>query len=102
MALLRGSGFIVTGRTLNVAAAEQASALGAALHAAVAAGVYKDLDSAARKMTQPPPRKFAPRKESTAVYDKLYAEYVRAHELFGRDPNSILKRLKSIRIAAVK
>jgi L-ribulokinase len=92
----------VTGRTLNVAAAEQASALGAALHAAVAAGVYEDLDAAARKMTQPPTRKFVPHKESTAVYDQLYADYVRAHELFGRDPNSILKRLKSIRTAAAQ
>jgi L-ribulokinase len=92
----------VTGRTLNVAAAEQASALGSALHAAVAAGVYKDLDSAARKMTNPPTRKFVPNKSATAIYDQLYAEYIRAHDAFGRDPNSVLKRLKAIRAAVDK
>ena len=85
---------------LHVAAAEQASALGAALHAAVAAGVYTDLSAAASNMTEPPRRKFVPDAKSTAVYDQLYAEYVRLHELFGRDPNSILKRLKAIRANA--
>jgi L-ribulokinase len=90
----------VTGRTLNVAAAEQASALGAAMHAAVAAGVYKDLGAAAGSMTAPPSRKFVPNEKSTAVYNELYAEYVRVHELFGRDPTSVLKRLKNIRVAA--
>jgi L-ribulokinase len=87
----------VTGRTIKVAAAEQASALGAAIHAAVAAGIYKDFDSAARKMTEPPRRHFVPNKKATAVYDQLYAEYLRAHNEYGRDPNSILKRLKAIR-----
>jgi L-ribulokinase len=89
----------VTGRAIKVAAAEQASALGSALHAAVAAGVYSDLNAAARKMTQPPGRKFVPNKKASAVYDQLYAEYSRLHEQFGRDPNSVLKRLKAIRAA---
>jgi L-ribulokinase len=92
----------VTGRTLKVAAAEQASALGAALHAAVAAGVYRDLSGAARKMTEPPSRKFVPHKKAAAIYDQLYAEYTRLHDQFGRDPNSVLKRLKVIRALATK
>lgn len=90
----------VTGRAIKVAAAEQASALGAALHAAVAAGIYKDLNAAARKMTQHPARKFLPNKKASAVYEQLYAEYVRLHDQLGRDPNSVLKRLKAIRSAA--
>jgi L-ribulokinase len=92
----------VTGRTLKVAAAEQASALGSALHAAVAAGVYKDLNAAAAKMTEPPRRKFVPRKSTTEIYNQLYAEYTRMHDLLGRDPNSVLKRLKSICRKAIK
>ena len=92
----------VTGRTINVAAAEQASALGAALHGAVAAGVYSDLTAAAAKMTEPPRRKFVPNKKATAVYDHLYAEYVRAHDALGRDANSVLKRLKAIRAGVEK
>jgi L-ribulokinase len=90
----------VTGRTIKVAAAEQASALGAALHGAVAAGVYRDLNAAARRMTEPPKRKFVPNKKASAVYEQLYAEYVRLHDQLGRDPNSVLKRLKAIRTAA--
>jgi L-ribulokinase len=90
----------VTGRTIKVAAAEQASALGAALHGAVAAGVYKDLNAAARRMTEAPKRKFVPNKKAAAVYEQLYAEYVRLHDQLGRDPNSVLKRLKAIRSAA--
>jgi L-ribulokinase len=92
----------VTGRVIKVAAAEQASALGAALHAAVAAGVYTSLDAAARKMTAPPARKFTPSKKAGAIYEHLYAEYGRVHDLFGRDPGSVLKRLKAIRAAATK
>lgn len=87
----------VTGRILKVAASEQASALGSALHAAVAAGVYKDLHAAAKKMTQPPTRKYVPTRRASRVYDELYAEYVRAHDELGRNSQSILKRLKSIR-----
>lgn len=92
----------VTGRTINVAESEQASALGSALHATVAAGVYEDLGSAAEKLTKPPTRKLIPNKESTAVYDQLYVEYVRMHDALGRDPNCVLKRLKAIRSSARK
>jgi L-ribulokinase len=92
----------VTGRTLKVAAAEQASALGAAIHGAVAAGVYKSLGEAARKMTRPPTRKFVPNKKASATYEELYAEYSRAHDQFGRDPNSVLKRLKAIRAGVIQ
>ena len=87
----------VTGRVLKVASAEQASALGAALHAAVAAGVYKNLHAAAARMTEPPRRKYAPARRAARVYDELYSEYVRVHDHLGRESGSILKRLKTIR-----
>lgn len=86
----------VTGRTLKVAASDQASALGSALHGAVAAGLYKSLYDAARKMTRAPSRKFVPNKNAHAIYDQLYAEYLRLHAWFGETADSPLKRLKSI------
>jgi L-ribulokinase len=86
----------VTGRTLKVAASDQASALGSAVHAAVAAGVYKDLSEAASKMTEAPNRKYVPNKKARAVYDALYAEYLRLHAWFGDDSQGVLKRLKTI------
>jgi L-ribulokinase len=92
----------VTGRMIKVAPAEQASALGAAIHAAVAAGIYSDFNAAVHAMTEPPRRQFLPNKSSTAVYDQLYAEYVRAHDEIGRDANSVLKRLKAIRAGVEK
>lgn len=87
----------VTGRALKVAASDQASALGSAIHAAVAAGIYPNLHAAARKMTLPPKRSFAPNKKARPVYDQLYAEYLRLHDAFGRDAGSVVKRLKAIR-----
>jgi L-ribulokinase len=53
-------------------------------------------------MTEPPSRKFVPHKKAAAIYDQLYAEYTRLHDQFGRDPNSVLKRLKVIRALATK
>lgn len=90
----------VTGRAIKVAAAEQASALGSALHAAVAAGIYKNLGSAALSMTRPPTRKFSPNKKASAIYEQLYREYTELHDRLGRDANSVLKRLKAIRSAS--
>ncbi len=89
----------VTGRVIKVAAADQASALGSAIHGAVAAGAHKDLPTAARRMTKAPTRKFTPKTRATKVYDQLYAEYLRLHEWFGGDSASVLKRLKAIRSA---
>lgn len=91
----------VTGRTLKVAAAEQACALGAAIHGAVAAGVYSDLHAATKAMTERASRKFVPNKNASAVYDQLYAEYLRLHDWLGRDKNSVVKRLKAIRAGAL-
>jgi ribulose kinase len=35
--------------------------------------------------------------EHHAVYSELYREYVRLHDLLGRDPDSVMKRLRAIR-----
>ncbi len=88
----------VTGRPIKVAASEQTCALGAAMHAAVAAGAYPDLNAAAGKMARVAKKMYRPSPAATAVYDRLYVEYTRLHDSFGRDANSpmkVLKRLKS-------
>jgi L-ribulokinase len=38
--------------------------------------------------------------DAHAVYDRLYAEYVRLHDYLGRGENSVMKTLLSIRDAA--
>ena len=87
----------VTGRSFRLAAAKQAPALGSAMHAAVAAGVYPNIQAAAEKMASPTDTIVSPIVENTAIYDQLYAEYVTLHDYFGRGENDVMKRLKKLR-----
>lgn len=85
------------GRPIRVAASAQTCALGAAMHAAVAAGVYPDLHTAARRMVRPSRRIHRPDQRCAAAYDALYAEYTRLHDLFGRDARGTMKVLKGLK-----
>jgi L-ribulokinase len=87
----------VCGRPFAVAASTQAPALGAALHAATAAGAYASIVDASASMAPPPARRFDPSDASHQAYSELYAEYLRLHDLFGRDPDSVMKRLRRLR-----
>jgi len=60
---------------IKVARSEQAPALGAAMYAAVAAGIYPDTQTAAKKMGSGFERTFYPDPETQQVYRKLYAQY---------------------------
>src|SRR3712207_8155512 len=53
----------VTGRSLGVIGSDQGPALGSAMHAAVAAGVYPDIEAAAEKMGKLRPGMYKPRSE---------------------------------------
>jgi L-ribulokinase len=87
----------VTGREISMIDSGQGPALGSAIHAAVAAGVYPDIQAAAAKMGKLKPDTFKPIPQNQAVYDQLYAEYVRLHDYFGRGENDVMKRLRAIR-----
>ncbi len=43
---------------------------------------------------------FMPIPENQAVYEKLYAEYLKLHDYFGRGANDVMKHLKDIKAAA--
>ncbi len=92
----------VTGRAIKVAASEQASALGAAMFGAVAAGIYSDIGQAARKMARVRRKLYRPNAKNKRVYNKLYGEYNRLHDHFGRDSNSSMKVLKRLRNQALQ
>ena len=83
-------------RPIEVAAAEQTSALGAAMWASVAGGVHKDIHDAAKRMVRPARSIFRPEKKNRRVYDALYTEYSRLHDLFGRDPKSSMQVLRRL------
>ena len=87
----------VTGRTFKLAGSSQSPALGSAMHAAVAAGVYPDINAAAEKMGKLKDEVVSPIPENQKVYDQLYAEYKTLYDYFGRGANDVMKRLKKIR-----
>lgn len=87
----------VTGREFRIIGSTQGPALGSAMHAAVAAGAYADIQAAAQKMGKLKDEVFRPIPDHQAVYDKLYAEYVTLHDYFGRGENDVMKRLRAIR-----
>lgn len=96
-ALLRQIYADVTGRPFKLAGSPQAPAVGSAMHAAVAAGVYPDIRAAAEKMGSLKDEIVQPIAENKAVYDKLYAEYKTLYNYFGRGENDVMKRLKQIK-----
>jgi len=89
----------VTGREFRIIGSAQGPALGSAMHAAVAAGAYADIQAAAQAMGKLKDEVFKPIPENQAIYDKLYAEYVTLHDYFGRGENNVMKRLRAIRYA---
>jgi L-ribulokinase len=95
----------VTGRQIKVAASAQAGALGSAMFGAVAAGAsaggYDTILEAAQRMARLKRVSYAPVPEHHAVYDRLYDEYRRLHDYFGRGGNDVMKALKRIKADAV-
>jgi len=91
----------VTNREIKVAASKQTPALGAAMFAAVAAGEanggYRTIVEAANNMARVREESFKPIPEHAAVYNRLYEEYTRLHDYFGRGGNECMYRLKHIR-----
>jgi L-ribulokinase len=90
----------VTGRPIRVAASDQASSLGAAILGAVAAdtdaGGHDSVKSAVKAMCKPPSESYRPRKANHAVYAKLYQEYKRLSDRFGRYRDPAMRNLRDI------
>jgi L-ribulokinase len=90
----------VTRRPLGVIGSAQGPALGAAMHAAVAAGAYDDIRAAAHSMGKVHRGVYLPDPERAAAYDRLYEEYRLLHDYFGRGVNDVMHRLRRIRAEA--
>ena len=87
----------VTHLPLSTIASDQGPALGSAIHAAVAAGAYPDVRTAAQVMGKRTQSAYTPIPENVAKYDALFAEYKTIHDYFGRGANEVMHRLKAIR-----
>ncbi len=86
---------------LSVIGSDQGPALGAAIHAAVAAGAYPDVPIAAKSMGKVRRNVFMPDEERARAYDALFVEYFELHEHFGRRTRA-MRRLKAIRRDSVR
>lgn len=71
----------------------QAGALGSAIYAAAAAGIYPDIPAAAAAMGSPVVKTYTPNRSNQKAYEKLYCEYVKLYDYFGRGGNDVMKRL---------
>lgn len=96
----------VTGREIRVAAAKQTPAVGSAMFGALAAGSaaggYDSIYAAAERMARLREDEiYRPIPAHRAVYNRLFAEYVRLHDTFGRGGNDVMKRLKALKVEAL-
>ena len=91
----------VTGRNFKISASKQTPALGSAMFGAVAAGSgaggYDTIFEATKHMASLKEEMYQPIPENRKTYDRLYAEYLRLHDYFGRGENNVMKTLKQIR-----
>ncbi|MBR2907248.1 MAG: ribulokinase [Clostridia bacterium] len=86
---------------VEVAKSKQIPALSGAIYAAVAAGSatggYDTYAEACERMGSPIYTVYRPNPEASRVYDRMYAEYVKLHDYFGRGGSNVMKTLRAIR-----
>lgn len=80
-------------REIRVVDATEAAALGAAIYASVAAGIFKSLKDAAERMAPPTKKVYKPNPEACKVYRNLYKEYKVLHDYFGVENKGIFERI---------
>lgn len=94
----------VTNREIKISASDQTVALGSAMWGAIAAGSagggYDDVTQAATKMARLRDTVYRPNAEAHAAYEKLYAIYLRLHDIFGRGGDTAMKDLKTLKASA--
>ncbi len=92
----------VTGREIRVAASSQASALGAAMFGALAAGSagdgYDSIEDAVAVMASIEDKIYEPVPENVSIYNRLFDEFRKIHDYFGRGENPVMEFLKSVRL----
>lgn len=96
----------VTNKPIKISASEQTPALGSAMFGAVAAGSknggYDSIFDAAKVMGKVKDEFYTPIPENVEIYQKLYAEFEKLHDYFGRGQNDVMKRLKKIKAKALQ
>lgn len=86
----------ILGREIAIAGTAQGPAMGMAISAAVAAGIYPDYPRAIAAMSHLSDTVYRPNPANRAVYDRLYAAYLSLHDTFGRGGNPVMRELRQI------
>lgn len=89
-------------RPITVLTSDQGPALGSAIHAAVAAGAYPDIQTASEAMGKVERAAYLPDEARADAYDELYAIYAELHDHFGRGGSGALHKLHKIADEAAK
>ena len=89
----------VLGKTIFTSSADQGSAFGSAVYAAVAAGTdaggFASVNEAARIMGNTGAERYEPVSRNVEVYHKIYREYKELHDYFGTGGNVVMHRMKN-------
>ena len=83
-------------KPIYISSTTQGGAVGSAIYAA-AIGVYSGLEQASEKMGSLREEHYEPDAENVREYDKLYREFVRLHDIFGKDQKDIMHFIKEYR-----
>lgn len=83
-------------RPITVLTSDQGPALGSAIHAAVAARAYPDIQTASEAMGKVERAAYTPDEARADAYDELYAIYTELHDHFGRGGSKALHKLHEI------
>jgi len=87
---------------LSTIGSEQGPALGSAIHAAVAAGAYPDVQAASDAMGRVDRNRHVPDAARAQAYDALYDDYRALHDHFGRGGDDVMHRLKARKLEAIR
>ena len=91
----------IINKPVKIAGSSQAPAIGSAIFGTLAAGAakggYDDISEASEAMGKLMDYHYTPREKEAAVYNRLYKEYSKLHDYFGRGENNVLKHLKDIK-----
>lgn len=86
----------VLGRPITVSDATLSASRGSAIYAAVAGGAYADIHEAVSSLAVTTGKIYLPIEENVRKYARLYEEFSRLHDYFGRGENDVMHRLAAM------
>lgn len=80
-------------REIRVVDTDEAAALGSAIYASVAAGIFENIAAAAERIAPKTKKIYKPNPDACQIYRRLYSEYKALHDYFGIENKEIFDRI---------